>query len=90
MVRDHDVGEDEPSAGSEQVCDVVKQHGLARGVEVVDGERGDGEVERAVGKRVLDGSDVESGVAACQCAARGGEHAGTRVDSVEARLPIGR
>ena len=57
-LRDDDVGEDEAAAGRQRRGHAPEQIGLSGPVQMVHGERGDDEVERALGQRVLQARDA--------------------------------
>jgi hypothetical protein len=55
-VRHHDVAHDETASWSKPLRDSAEEIRLPRRSEVVDGERGHDEVERALGERILESS----------------------------------
>src|SRR5215211_1424812 len=59
VVWNDDIGEDKAPAGPEYLCDPMEEVPLAVAVEVVDGEAGDDEVERALRQRVLEPCDAQ-------------------------------
>ena len=76
----------EATARREDGRHATEEVGFAGAVEVVDGERGDHEVERAVGEGILEAGDPEIGIG--QRAARVVEHVGTLVDADEPDVSV--
>lgn len=89
VLRHDEIGEHEPTAGSEHLRDATEERGLGRTRQVVYGEGGDNEIVRTVGQWVLQALPEPRGSRRVDARRRRSEHVGTGVKPDQFRFGVG-